>query len=464
MKIKMLITQSLIIILAVVLVGGLLLAGCKSKKAGNLLPVSNVIHPAWSKNAVIYEVNVRQYTPEGTFKAFEEHLPRLKELGVDIIWLMPVHPIGEKNRKGSLGSYYSVQDYVAVNPEYGNMEDFKDLVNIAHSLGMYVILDWVANHTAWDNAWIEDHPDWYTRDENGEMIAPFDWTDVAELNYDSEAMRLAMIEAMKFWITEAYIDGYRCDVAGEVPVEFWDQARAELDKIKDVFMLAESEQVEHHENAFDMSYAWELHHLMNDVAKGTKNVKDIDEYFGKHDQKFPEDAYRMNFITNHDENSWNGTEYERMGDAVPAFAVLTYTWPGMPMIYTGQEAGFDRRLLFFDKDSVDWADYPLSEFYKKLGQLRKENPALRSGAGGGKMRRLETPGNESVYAFIRKKGENIVLVLTNLSDAPSDYTLNFKGKEKIMKDWFSGDTVQIIADEPMMLKAWEYRVFVGLDE
>ena len=236
MKIKMLITQSLIIILAVVLVGGLLLAGCKSKKAGNLPPVSNVIHPAWSKNAVIYEVNVRQYTPEGTFKAFEEHLPRLKELGVDIIWLMPVHPIGEKNRKGSLGSYYSVQDYVAVNPEYGNMEDFKDLVNKAHSLGMYVILDWVANHTAWDNAWIEDHPDWYTRDENGEMIAPFDWTDVAKLDYNSEAMRLAMIEAMKFWVAEAYIDGYRCDVAGEVPVEFWDQARAELDKIKAQFL------------------------------------------------------------------------------------------------------------------------------------------------------------------------------------------------------------------------------------
>jgi glycosidase len=436
-------------------------ASCKTESKKITKVTSNVVHPDWSKDAVIYEVNVRQYTPEGTLKAFENHLPRLKEMGVDILWLMPVHPIGEKNRKGSMGSYYSVRDYTAVNPEFGTLDDFKDLVNTAHELGMYVILDWVANHTAWDHAWIEDHPDWYTKDENGEMISPFDWTDVAELDDDNEAMQTAMIDAMKFWITEADIDGYRCDVAAEVPLGFWNRSRAELDELKAVFMLAEAEEVEHHEHAFDMSYAWELHHLMNDVAKGEKNVKDLDAYYKKHDKRFPADAYRMTFITNHDENSWNGTEYERMGEAVNTFAVLTYTLPGMPMLYTGQEAAFDRRLKFFIKDSVDWADYPLSDFYKKLGQLRKENPALWSGSEGGKMRRVETSDNESVYAFLRKKGENIVLVLTNLSDAPKEFILNFKGKEKAMKDWFSGENVQIFSGEPLTLAPWEYQVLVS---
>jgi len=461
MKIKMFTTPTMIIILAVLLLGGLLFTACKSKTEKITAPVSNVVHPGWSKDAVIYEVNVRQFTSEGTFLAFEEHLPRLKELGVDIIWLMPVHPIGEKNRKGPLGSYYSVQDYTAVNPEYGTVENFKELVNKAHSLGMYVILDWVANHTAWDHAWIGDHPDWYTKDEKGDMIAPFDWTDVAELDYSNEAMRAAMINDMKFWVTEADIDGFRCDVANEVPVDFWDRARAELDEIKPVFMLAEAEEVEHHAHAFDMSYAWELHHLMNDIAKGEKNVTDLDEYFKKHDRRFPEDAYRMSFITNHDENSWNGTEYERMGEAVNTFAVLTYTLPGMPMLYTGQESAFDRRLLFFDKDSVDWADFPLSNFYKKLGQLRKENQALWSGTDGGKMRRVQTSDDESVYAFLRMKHGKSVLVLANLSDTLISFTLKFKGKEKPLKDWFTGKNVNIRSGESMNLGAWEYRVLVG---
>ena len=256
---------------------------------------------------MIYEANVRQFTPEGTFKAFEEHLPRLKELGVDILWLMPIHPIGVENRKGGLGSYYSIKDYRGVNPEFGDLDDFKSLVNKAHELGMYVILDWVANHTAWDHAWVTEHPEYYTKNLDGTMKSPFDWTDVVELDFKNQEMQDAMLADMMYWVEENGIDGFRCDVAGEVPVEFWNTARAELDKVKPVFMLAEAEQPNHHVNAFDMSYAWELHHIMNEIAKGNKNAKAINTYFAKHDTLYPTDAYRLYFITNHDENSWNGT-------------------------------------------------------------------------------------------------------------------------------------------------------------
>ncbi len=464
MKLNMLTTPTLIIFLAVVLLSGLIIAGCSGKKEGPKGPKSNVIHLEWSRDAVIYEVNVRQFTPEGTFEAFQAHLPRLKELGVDILWLMPIHPIGEKNRKGSLGSYYSVQDYAAVNPEFGDLDDLKALVKEAHGLGMYVILDWVANHTAWDHAWITEHPEWYSKDANGDMIAPFDWTDVAELDDSNEDMQTAMIDDMKYWITEADVDGFRCDVAGEVPLAFWDRARKELDEVKPVFMLAEAEVVEHHFDAFDMSYAWELHHIMNSIASGDKNANDLQKYFEKNDTLFPADAYRMCFITNHDENSWNGTEYERMGDAVNTFAVLSFTLPGMPMIYSGQESAFDRRLLFFEKDSIDWGDYPMADFYAELGNLRKENPALWSGTSGGKMKRLKTTDNKSIFAFLRKKDDNGVLVIANLSPEPKVCTFKYKGDGKEMIEWKSGKAFNINSKESISLAPWEYKVLFAKND
>jgi len=454
MKRKMLITPTMIIILAVVLLGGLLVAGCQRQTERSRGPESNVTHLEWSKDAVIYEVNLRQYTPEGTLDAFIAHLPRLKDLGVDIIWLMPIHPIGEKNRKGTLGSYYSVRDYTGVNPEFGDLADLKAVVDEAHGLGMYVILDWVANHTAWDHAWIEEHPEWYTRDTNGNMIAPFDWTDVAELDDSKEDMHTAMINEMKFWITEADVDGFRCDVAGEVPVEFWDRARKELDEIKAVFMLAEAEIPEHHTNAFDMSYAWELHHIMNSIAGGEKNANDLGLYFKKNDSLYPADAYRMSFITNH----------ERMGNAVNTFAMLTYTLPGMPMIYSGQEAAFNRRLLFFEKDSIEWAGYPMAMFYADLGRLRKENPALWSGETGGRMKRIKTSDNESIFAFGRRSENNMVLVVANLSSKPQNFRLKYKGKQKEFVDWKSGIDLEIKDKEPMSLKPWEYKVLLGKND
>ena len=286
--------------------------------------------PEWSYNKAIYEVNIRQYTPEGNIKAFEKHLPELKKLGADILWLMPIHPIGEKNRKGTLGSYYSVKDYKAVNPEFGTLEEFKSLVKMIHKMGMYVIIDWVANHTAWDNEWIIDYPEFYTKDSLGNIISPNpDWTDVADLNFENKKLWSEMIDALKFWVEECDIDGYRCDVAGMVPIEFWIEARTELQKIKNVFMLAEWDTPEVH-LAFDMTYDWNLHKIMNGIAKKEKTVVDLIQQLEKNEKDFSENAFRMQFTSNHDENSWNGTVFERLGDGVETFAVLTCVIPDMP--------------------------------------------------------------------------------------------------------------------------------------
>ncbi|HLW07104.1 MAG TPA: alpha-amylase family glycosyl hydrolase, partial [Marinilabiliaceae bacterium] len=334
----------------------------------------------WSKDAVIYEVNTRQYTEAGTFEAFEAHLPRLKELGVDILWFMPIYPIGEKNRKGTLGSYYSIRDYQAVNPEFGTMEDFKSLVQKAHELDMKVILDWVANHTSWDHEWITTHPEWYTKDSIGNMIAPFDWTDVAQLDYTQEGVRTAMKSALNFWVNETDIDGYRCDVAGMVPVDFWESAAEELNAIKPIFMLAEDEaETDLLLKAFNANYGWEFHHIMNDIAKDDKTAVDATEYLQNITNKYPKGAYPMQFTSNHDENSWNGTTHERMGDAANTFAALTFVVEGMPLIYNGQEAGLNKRLEFFEKDFIDWSDLSASQLYSQLIKLKKENKALWNG-------------------------------------------------------------------------------------
>ena len=420
---------------------------------------TKLVHPEWSKNSNIYEVNIRQYTPEGTLKAFEKHLSRLKQMGVDIIWLMPIQPIGEKNRKGTLGSYYSIKDYMAVNPEFGTMKDFKELVDKAHQLGMHVIIDWVANHSAWDNEIIEEHPDWYTKDSAGNFVSPFDWTDVVDLNYDNEEMRKYMIDALKFWIVETDIDGFRCDVAGMVPLDFWNDARQELDQIKPVFMLAEAEEPPHHEEAYDMSYAWNLHHIMNDVAKGEKNANDIAAYFIENDSLFLEDAYRMHFTSNHDENSWNGTEYERMGDGALTFAAFSATIPGMPLIYSGQEAAFNRRLEFFEKDQIDWDKFQLNDFYKKLLALKKNNKALWNGTFGGKMIRIPTSNDKAVFAFTREKDSDKILAIYNFTDKEQNIVLSGENYVGSYIDIFNGKQKSFSANEEIELESWGYFVF-----
>jgi len=419
-----------------------------------------VEHPDWAKNAVLYEVNVRQYSKAGTFKEFETQLPRLKELGVDILWFMPVNPIGSKNRKGKLGSYYSVKDYKAINPEFGTFNDFKSLVKNAHDLGFHVIIDWVANHTAWDNAWVKEHPDFYTKDSLGHFIPPVgtDWADVVDLNYDNKQLWAEMTSAMKFWVDSANIDGFRCDVADWVPIEFWDQARIELNKVKPVFMLAEAERPELHKNAFDASYGWEFHHIMNKVAKGEKNVTSIDSFFVRESSKYNSDAMRMQFVTNHDENSWNGTVKEKFGNGEKAFAMLTYTVPGIPLIYSGQEAGLDKRLKFFESDPIDWGkDKELSKFYKSLNALKKQNPALWNGDKGAPLKRIKTSADTCIFAFSRDNGTNMVLVIANLSAKDAVFSLNTNVSYNGMKNYFDATPYK---DNKFTLKPWEYRVFV----
>lgn len=417
--------------------------------------------PEWTKNAVLYEVNIRQYTPEGNFKAFETHLPRLKDLGVDVLWIMPIHPISEKNRKGSLGSYYAVKDYTGINPEFGTLEDFKSLVNTAHELGFKVIVDWVANHTGWDNQWITDHPEWYTKDSTGSIIPPNpDWSDIADLNFDSQPMRRTMIEAMDYWVKETNIDGFRCDVAWGVPQDFWEAATSSLDSIKPVYMLAEDE--DHPallEKAFESNYAWKLHHILNEVAQGKKTAADIRKYYTDSVSKYASGAFPMQFITNHDENSWAGTEYERMGDAVKTFATLTFTLEGIPLLYSGQEAGLDKRLLFFEKDTIDWNNLEMQKFYQSLIGLKHENPALWNGAAGGTMVFAETSDPVNVLAFSREKDDNQILAVFNLSPNPVEATVQIAQPGNYL-DYFSGENTTLEKGPTIKLDRWGYQVFV----
>ena len=420
---------------------------------------TTVKHPEWSKNATIYEVNIRQYTPEGTFKAFEKHLPEIKKMGIDIIWLMPINPIGEKNRKGKLGSYYSVRDYQAVNPEFGTINDLKHLVNETHKLGMHIIIDWVANHTSWDNVWTKSHPDFYKKDSAGNFIPPVaDWTDVIALNYNNPKLWIYMESAMEYWVKECNIDGFRCDVADMVPTPFWNFTRKELDKIKPVFMLAEAEKPYLHKHAFDMTYAWEFHNIIKQIAQGKMTVKDLDAYYKKENSNYNPDAYRMLFTSNHDENSWNGSEFERFGKAAKTFAVLCGVAKGMPLIYNGQEIGMDKRLRFFDKDTIDWKKSPFREFYTKLVKLKLNNKALWNGIAGGEMNRIETNDNNKIFSFFREKDGNKVVAVFNLSPGKEKVAFYNKETAGTYKDLFSGKEVKLNASNKFELKPWEYLV------
>ena len=374
-------------------------------------------HPEWTYNAVVYEMNVRQYTPEGTFAAAAEHLPRLSELGVDIIWLMPIYPIGVKERKGTLGSYYAISDYCATNPEFGSLEDFDAFVAKAHKLGLKVIIDWVANHTSPDALWITERPaDWYVRDEQGNTIVQYDWTDIAKLNYDNYDMRAEMEQAMRFWMARG-IDGFRCDMACEMPFDFWQTVIPAIrNDYPQMYWLAEGEDKELHNNSFDASYTWELHHLLNAIARGEKGVNELKDQIAKYAEEYPVEAFRLMFTSNHDENSWAGTEFERMGDAAKVMAMLTFTLPnGQPLIYTGQEMGWNKRFEFFEKDHIPaWEDNEYTAFYKEMTALRHNNIALSAGERGGKIEYIEdVPAG--VFAFTRAVEGNSVTVYANLT-------------------------------------------------
>lgn len=425
-------------------------------------PYVELKHPEWSKNATIYEVNIRQYTPEGTFKAFESHLPRLKAMGIDILWLMPIHPIGVEKRKGTLGSAYSVKDYYAVNPDYGTMEDFKALVKKAHEMGMYVILDWVANHSSWDNLLTKDHPEWYTKTREGNFQPTpwYDWDDIIDFDYEQPGLRKYMTEALRFWVREADIDGYRCDVAGFIPVDFWENARAELDALKPVFMLAEWESRDLHKKAFDMTYAWSLWEKLHGVSVKNQSIGGLVEYLAHDVSTFPKGGYRMTFTDNHDKNSWEGTPFTNFGDALPAAMVFAALVNGMPLVYSGQEAGFAKSLKFFDKDQIIWKDHPNTTLYTTLFALKHRNQALWNGEWGGEMVRLSNDKPNAVVSFAREKNDDKVIVVVNFSAAPVSVALDAAYHKGTYKDLFSGADIVLRGNDTVALPAWGYAVYV----
>jgi len=426
------------------------------------VPYMKITHPEWCKSATIYQINTRQFTPEGTFRAAEAHLPRLKDLGVDILWLMPINPIGLKNRKGSLGSPYAVRDYLGVNPEFGTLDDLKHFVKAAHDLGLYVIVDWVANHTAWDNLLVEQHPDWYARDWKGDFWpSPWrDWSDVIDLDYRQPGLRKYMTDALKYWVTEADIDGYRCDVAGMVPIDFWNNARKELDAIKPVFMLAEWESKDLHAEAFDMAYAWSWYDALHAITQGKDDLNRLFMYYSHNEKEYPFDALRMTFVSNHDKNSWEGTEFEQFGDGLEATIVLSALSEGMPLIYNGQEAGNTKRLEFFEKDPIVWQPHPQGDLYKKLFALKKANSALWNGHWGARM--IHVPNNvpNQALSFVRQNDRDKVLAVINFSNKGQTVTFTDGPYRGRYTDYFSQAVVEFDEPNPLELPPWSYRVFV----
>ncbi len=474
-------------IAAVLLAGLILLTGCQSgtESAPSTEPAptesamveavpARLRYPVeWAKDAVIYEVNVRQYTKEGTFAAFSEHLQTLKDMGINTLWFMPIHPISETKRSGTLGSYYSVTDYREVNPEFGTKEDFKALVDQAHAMGFHVMMDWVANHTGWDCAWITEHPDWYTQNANGEITDPvgMGWPDVADLNYDNMDMRAEMIACMKYWVEEFDIDGFRCDYASGVPVDFWETARTELETVKPVLMLAEDSTNRSLLNfAFDLNYNWELYDTLRYIVIGNKRANAVKYQIPNN---YPDGTYRLNFLNNHDKNSWERTIIEAFGkDALPSMFALIYTIPGTPLIYTGDEIGLNHNIAFMEKDAIDWnsSDVSYRELLAELGAIRSGNPALHSGNYGGPIEYVDL-GTDTVLAFTREVDGSSITCIFHLYKKESTVTLSalFDGTETVLLHGQGADvldfadhsvSVEMLGGE-VTLQPWEFWIISG---
>jgi glycosidase len=426
------------------------------------VPEVKLEHPEWSKNASIYQINLRQFTLEGTFRAAETHLPRLKALGVDILWLMPIHEIGVKNRKGTLGSPYSVKDYYSVNPEFGTLEDLKHFVTLAHQQGFRVILDWVANHTAWDCTLVSEHPEWYVRDWKGDFRPTpwWDWQDIIDLDYDNPAVREYMTQGLKYWVHEADIDGYRCDVAGFVPTDFWNQARTELDAIKPVFMLAEWESRDLHSEAFDMTYAWSWYDAVHQVTMGKADLNSLFVYYSWNEKAFPKDSYRMTFVSNHDKNAWEGTEFENFADGLEAAIVLSVVGEGLPLIYNRQESGNTKRLEFFEKDPIVWQEHPLADLYQKLLALKKQNTALWNGRWGARMIHVPNSVPARMFSFVRQNDQEKIFVVINFSNQAQTVTCHEHLFHGAYTEFFSHQPIELRASSELQLEPWGYRIWI----
>ena len=464
----------------------LTLFSCKNeteKSAENSKTEIANFSPDVEENAVIYEVNIRQYSPEGTFNAFTKDIPQLKELGVKIIWVMPIFPISQTKRKATggddskfasempaaeqhkyLGSYYAVSDFKKVNPEFGTIEDFRNLVKTAHDNGIYVILDWVPNHTGWDHVWIKNHPEYYTKNAKGEIIDPINpetgkswgWSDVADLNYDNQGLRKEMTADMLHWIKNENIDGFRCDVASNVPLDFWQQAIPQLRKEKNIFMLAEAWEPELlKDGLFDIAYGWEAHHTMNRIAQGKNTVKDWDKLILDNQKKYNANDILMNFVDNHDENSWNGTTKSRLAKAEEAMTALSYVMPGMPLIYSGNEYGLNHSLKFFEKDSIPKTKGAAWELRRKLGKLKTENSALNGGKKSASYKKIATPNDTEILAFEREKNGDKIIYIANLSDKTISTSLPINGE---FKDFITGKKIIFDAKLNTQLQPWQYYI------
>ncbi len=419
----------------------------------------------WTHHTNIYEVNIRQYTKEGSFKAFGKELPRLKDMGVKTLWFMPITPIAQKNKKGVLGSYYAASDYTSINPEFGTLDDFRILVRRAHEIGFKVIIDWVANHTGWDHKWTKEHPDYYEKDEiTGDFKIASGMDDIIELNFHNPALVRAMIDAMKFWIAECDIDGFRCDLAFWVELDFWKEARKELDAIKPLFWLGELDPIEHPEymGTFDAAYTWTWMHKTEDFYKQNLSLDVLNTVLKEYDA-VGDASMRAWFTSNHDENSWNGSEYEKYGDMAKLLAVFSCTWNGIPLIYSGQELPNLKRLKFFEKDAIDWTEengpttMGLHGFYKTLLNLHSNNPALRAGDQGAKTEKVTTSDDKHIIAFLRKNGDSEVLVVLNFSNSDVNFSLDsINGK---FREIFSCAEREFSNDKSFQMNSWEYLVF-----
>jgi glycosidase len=433
------------------------LVACQTK---NDIQESEIIdgHPAWMMQGNVYEVNIRQYTPEGTFRAFEAHLDRLRDMGVHTLWFMPIQPISKKDRKGTLGSYYAVADYTGINPEYGTMDDWKHLVESAHAKGFKVLIDWVPNHSGADHYWLTQHPDFYVRDSSGNAISQFDWTDTRKLNHSNPELRDTMIEQMKFWIRTSNIDGFRCDMAHLVPQEFWIPCVQELKKMKNIFMLAEADAAWLHTAGFDATYGWPEFHLMNDIAAGKKKPTDLVNFLQQLDSTFPANAIRLRFTSNHDENSWNKADYGTLPGAIHApFSVLTHTLPrSLPLVYSGQEEPILRAIPFFEKDTMVFKQLGRAAFYQSLYRLRKNNAALQPNAP---CLFYVTSLPEQVLAFTRENGKSKILVLVNLSAQPVNFQIKDAKLAGKARNIFNNSTESLSVDANFALDAWGYRVY-----
>lgn len=422
------------------------------------LTAFNQGHPAWIMQGNVYEVNVRQYTTEGTFNAFAKHLNRLKAMGVQTIWFMPINPISKLDRKGSMGSYYAVADYTAVNPEFGTMSDWKNLVKAIHSKGMKVIIDWVPNHAGADHRWLTSHPDFFVKDSTGKPAIPFDWTDTRQLDYTNMVMQDSMIASMKFWLVNSGIDGFRCDVAWNVPGSFWKKCISQLKKQKkDIFMLAEGDKSYLHPSGFDATYPWDMFHMMEKIAKGERPAFGIDSVRRKYDTIYPKNAMILYFTSNHDENSWNHADFGTFPGAVHApFAVFSQTMgKTIPLIYGGQEEPILRALEFFEKDPMVFKEYKRAAFYKTLLNLRKNNVALAADAS---FRKIKAGDETAVYAYVREKAGKKVLVILNLSATEQTIKITDRSLFGTPYNLFMGTKEKLI-DKPWNIEPWGYAVY-----